>query len=73
MVEDIKTALGNEKFSGLSLFLLKCPKCASEWVHPAVVYESGHGQDSTTLRRYAIDNDTGNLLRQSALKRRVGK
>jgi hypothetical protein len=67
-VDDAKDGLGDRPLAGISLFLFRCPQCEGEWFRPAVVYRTRDSQQTTRLRRYAVDAELSKALPDSAAR-----
>lgn len=66
--EDVQYVLDNRPLVGMSLYLYRCPKCEQEWFRPAVVYRLKERQHTTKMRRYTVDADVLEVLRDCATR-----
>jgi hypothetical protein len=67
---DAQAALGSHPLLGLTLWLCRCPRCAQEWVRPAVVYRSVRETTTKKLAPYFVDPGAASALRTGVAAKR---
>jgi hypothetical protein len=68
LVDQAVAVLGQRSLAGMYLAILRCERCGTEWVRPALVVRSGRSFVQERLMRYTLSGDASSRLREAATR-----